>query len=72
MDTESAIRFRQTGRDDAGNLLYRKIADHPAPCRHCLAASEIGTPVLGLPASSVFNAFLRGQNRGQNAFNLLA
>ena len=46
MDTASAIRFRQTGRDDAGNSLHHKIADHPAPCRHCLAESEIGTPVL--------------------------
>jgi len=43
---ESAIRFRQTGRDDAGNLLYRKIADYPAPRQHCLAETEIGTPVL--------------------------
>ena len=46
MDTESAMRFRQTGRDDAGNLLHRKIADHPSPCRHCLAEAEIGAPVL--------------------------
>ena len=46
MDTASAIRFRQTGRDDAGNSLHRKIANHPAPCRHCLADSQIGAPVL--------------------------
>jgi len=46
MDTESAIRFRETGRDDAGNLLHRKIADHPSPCRHCLAEADIGAPVL--------------------------
>ena len=46
MDTASAVRFRQTGRDDSGNFLHRKIADHPAPCRHCLAESQIGTPVL--------------------------
>ena len=46
MDTASAIRFRQTGCDDAGNPLHRKIADHPAPCRHCLAESQIGAPVL--------------------------
>jgi hypothetical protein len=45
MDTASVIRFRQTGRDDAGNPLHRKIADHPSPCRHCLAESEIGAPV---------------------------
>ena len=46
MDTASAIRFRQTGRDDAGNSLHHKIADHPAPCRHCLTEAEIGTTVL--------------------------
>ena len=46
MDTASATRFRQTGRDDAGNSLHRKIADHPAPCRHCLKDSQIGAPVL--------------------------
>jgi hypothetical protein len=46
MDTGSAIRFRQTGCDDAGNPLHRRIADHPAPCRHCLAESQIGVPVL--------------------------
>ena len=46
MDTESAIRFRQTRRDDAGNLVHRKIADHPSPCRHCLAEAEIGAPLL--------------------------
>ena len=45
MDTASAIRFRQTGRDDAGNSLHHKIVDHPAPCRHCLAEAEIGTTV---------------------------
>src|SRR5689334_19128428 len=44
MDTASAVR--QTGCDDAGNPLHRRIADHPAPCRHCLAESQIGTPVL--------------------------
>jgi hypothetical protein len=46
MDTASAIRFRHTGRDDAGNSLHCKIADHPAPCRHCLADAEIGMTVL--------------------------
>jgi len=46
MDTASAVRFRQTGCDDAGNPLHHKIADHPAPCRHCLAESQIGAPVL--------------------------
>src|SRR5215469_10840426 len=46
MDTASATRFRQTGRDDAGNSLHRKFADHTAPCRHCLAESQIGAPVL--------------------------
>jgi len=46
MDTASASRFRQTGRDDAGNTLHRKIADHPAPCRHCLAEAQIGASML--------------------------
>jgi Protein of unknown function (DUF1203) len=46
MDTASAIRFRQTGRDDGGNSLHRMIADHLAPCRHCLAEAAIGTTVL--------------------------
>src|ERR1700730_4416281 len=41
-----AIRFRQTGRADAGKPLHSMIADHPAPCRHCLAESAVGTPVL--------------------------
>src|SRR5215472_618750 len=46
MDTANAIRFRQTDRDDAGNSLHRMIADHSAPCRHCLAEAAIGTTVL--------------------------
>jgi len=46
MDTASAIRFRHTGRDDAGNALHRKIAEHPAPCRHCLAESQTGALML--------------------------
>src|SRR5262249_29102850 len=46
MDTASAIRFRQTDRDDAGNSLHRMIADHTAPYRHCLPAAVIGTTVL--------------------------
>jgi len=46
MDTASAIRFRQTDRDDAGNRLHHKIADHPAPCRHCLSESAVGAPIL--------------------------
>ena len=46
MDTASAIRFRHTGRDDAGNSLHRNIVGHPAPCRHCLADAQIGTTML--------------------------
>jgi uncharacterized protein DUF1203 len=46
MDTASAVRFRQTGRDDAANPLHRKIADHPVPCRHCLAEAKAGEMVL--------------------------
>jgi hypothetical protein len=46
MGTASAIRFRQTERDDAGNSLHGMITDHPAPCRHCLADAQIGTAIL--------------------------
>ncbi|HEX3537459.1 MAG TPA: DUF1203 domain-containing protein [Stellaceae bacterium] len=46
MDTAAAERFRQTGRDDAGSPLHRRIADHPSPCRHCLADATEGEPVL--------------------------
>ena len=48
MDTASAIRFRQTGRDDAGNPLHRKIADHPPP-----ADTALQNPRSGLPCCSV-------------------
>jgi hypothetical protein len=44
--TSRPKRFRQTGRDDAGNPLHRRIADHPSPCRHCLADATMGDPVL--------------------------
>ena len=46
MDTAAADRFRETGVDDAGNRLHRKLADHPAPCRHCLTDAVQGEPVL--------------------------
>jgi hypothetical protein len=46
MDTAAADRFRETGLDDAGNSLHRKLADHPAPCRHCLTDAVQGEPVL--------------------------
>ena len=46
MDSAAAERFRRTGNDDAGDPLHRRIADHPSPCRHCLADAVTGEPVL--------------------------
>jgi hypothetical protein len=46
MDATAAERFRETGRDDAGNPLHRRVADHLSPCRHCLAEAAVGEPVL--------------------------
>ena len=40
--TESAERFRRTGRDDRGLALHRRLVDgHGFPCRHCL---QLGAP----------------------------
>lgn len=41
--SETAARFRATGRDDRGQALRRLVADdgHGYPCRHCL---ELGRP----------------------------
>jgi hypothetical protein len=46
MDTTGAVRFRQTGRDDAGNPVHTKIVDRSSPCRHCLAEAKVGEKVL--------------------------
>lgn len=40
--TETAARWRATGRDDRGQALHRRVVDGPGfPCRHCL---RLGTP----------------------------
>ncbi len=47
MPTETAERFRTTGRDDAGNaLLHRIAAAGDAPCRHCLRDAAPGEAML--------------------------
>ncbi len=47
--TETATRWRQTGRDDRGHALIRRSVDGPGfPCRHCLQLGQPGqTMVLG-------------------------
>lgn len=46
MPTDTARRFRQTGRDDRGLPLHRRAVDGPGfPCRHCLR--------LGLPGETM-------------------
>ena len=52
MDTASAIRFRQTNRDDAGNPLHRKIADHPAPADTALQNLRSGHLCCSVPIIS--------------------
>lgn len=45
--TETAQRFRHTGRDDRGLPLQRRVVDGPGfPCRHCLALGEAGEAML--------------------------
>ena len=47
MPTETARRFRETGRDDRGGALHRRVADGPGfPCRHCLRLAEPGEAML--------------------------
>lgn len=46
MDTDAADRFRESGVDDSGNRVHRQVADHPSPCRHCLADAVPGDAVL--------------------------
>lgn len=45
--TETAARWRSTGRDDRGAALIRRVADGPGfPCRHCLKLAEPGDVML--------------------------
>jgi hypothetical protein len=45
--TETAERFRRTGRDDRGLPLHRRVVDGPGfPCRHCLQLGEAGEVML--------------------------
>ena len=48
IDTATAERFRNTGRDDSGNALRRMdVASGRAyPCRHCLQIAEPGDTML--------------------------
>src|SRR4051812_8910061 len=45
--TETAARWRATGRDDRGQALHRRVVDGPGfPCRHCLQLGEMGEAML--------------------------
>jgi hypothetical protein len=45
--TETATRWRATGRDDRGAELHRRVVDGPGfPCRHCLQLGEAGEVML--------------------------
>lgn len=45
--TETAARWRATGRDDRGLALHRRVVDGPGfPCRHCLRLGEVGEEML--------------------------
>jgi hypothetical protein len=48
IDTETAERFRRTGRDDNGNAVRRVVAEAGGsfPCRHCLRLAEAGEAML--------------------------
>ncbi len=47
MPTETAERFRRTGRDDRGDALRRRVVDRPgSPCRHCFRLGEPGEAML--------------------------
>lgn len=49
MDTPAALRFRESGRDDRGGPVHRRVVDGPGfPCRHCLR--------LGLPGETMLLA----------------
>jgi hypothetical protein len=45
--TETAARWRATGRDDRAQVLHRRMVDGPGfPCRHCLQLGELGETML--------------------------
>jgi len=45
--TETAWRFRRSGRDDRGDALHRRLVDGWGfPCRHCLRLGEPGEAML--------------------------
>ncbi len=45
--TETAARWRETGIDDRGGALHRRVVDGPGfPCRHCLRLGESGEAML--------------------------
>ena len=48
MPTETADRFRKTGRDDRGNALIEREVTEPggSPCRHCLETAQPGDTML--------------------------
>ncbi|MBV8913721.1 MAG: DUF1203 domain-containing protein [Acetobacteraceae bacterium] len=48
IETETADRFRRTGRDDGGNTLRRVVvqAGGTYPCRHCLRLGVPGEEML--------------------------
>jgi hypothetical protein len=48
IETETAHRFRRTGRDDRGNTLRRVTATPGGlfPCRHCLRHAKPDEPML--------------------------
>ncbi|WP_237217036.1 DUF1203 domain-containing protein [Falsiroseomonas oryziterrae] len=48
LPSDTAARWRATGRDDRGNALIARVADGPgsAPCRHCLRYAEPGEAML--------------------------
>src|SRR5690349_25039055 len=45
--TETAARWRESGRDDRGQALHRRVVDGPGfPCRHCLQLGAPGAAML--------------------------
>ena len=46
IDTATATRFRQTGVDDAGQPVIRRVAKGGEPCRHCLRGAQEGDGLL--------------------------
>jgi hypothetical protein len=44
---ETAARWRETGTDDRGNALLRRVVNGPGfPCRHCLRLGQPGEVIL--------------------------